>query len=168
MATIVTERLRAWDLGLALQGGHKGSHPLLDGLRAVSDGYLPAKARSRTTAMPPVRRRVHPVTDNEHNLSFDLAVEGPEAVITVNGELDPHTADTLADALRDLTAREDLRSVVLDLSDVSFIDSSGLRAILTAHDELRNREAQLTLRSPSEAVHRLLEITDLLGHLDVR
>jgi len=108
------------------------------------------------------------VTDNEKKLSFDLAVEGSEAVMTVAGELDPHTADDLAGALDDLTSRDDISSVTLDLAEVSFIDSSGLRTILTAHEALSSRDAQLTLRSPSEAVHRLLEITDLLEHLDVR
>lgn len=108
-----------------------------------------------------------PVTDNDQNLSFDLSVTGEEALLEVAGELDPHTAAELSTALDPLIERDDLLRVVLDLGGVGFIDSSGLRVILSVDEALRSRGAQLTLRSPSDAVRRLFEITDLMNHLDV-
>ncbi len=108
-----------------------------------------------------------PVTENEQSLSLQVSEAGDEVVMEVAGELDPHTAEQLSAALKPFTDRDDLQRVVLDLSSLGFIDSSGLRAILTADDALRSRGARLTLRSPSEAVRRLLEITDLLNHLEV-
>lgn len=108
-----------------------------------------------------------PVTDNDQNLSFDLHVADDEAVLEVSGELDPHTAVELATALDDLTARDDLTRVVLDLAKIGFIDSSGLRVILSADQNLKAKGARLTLRNPSDAVRRLFEITDLMSHLDV-
>lgn len=110
---------------------------------------------------------MQPVTENDQNLSFDLDVDGEEAVLKVSGELDPHTATELAQALGELTEREDLLRVVLDLGAIGFIDSSGLRVILSADEALRARGSRLTLRSPSDAAMRLFEITDLLNHLDV-
>jgi stage II sporulation protein AA (anti-sigma F factor antagonist) len=107
------------------------------------------------------------VTDNDQNLSFDLHVADAKAVLGVEGEIDPHTARELDEALGELVRREDLEQVVLDLAAIGFIDSSGLRVILAADADLRARGATLTVRSPSDAVRRLLEITDLLTHLDV-
>jgi anti-anti-sigma factor len=120
-----------------------------------------------TRAQDHKERMVRPVTDNEQNLSIEVAVNDREAVLVVGGELDPHTAVELGEALDRLLEQDDLERVVLDVAAVGFIDSSGLRAILSANDALDTRGARLTLRSPSDAVRRLLEITDLLSHLDV-
>ena len=54
--------------------------------------------------------------------------------------------------------------VVLDLSGTAFLDSSGLRAILTAHRKMAGAKGSLLLRAPSEPVTRLLEITGLTDH----
>ena len=48
-----------------------------------------------------------------------------------------------------------------------FLDSSGLRAILTAQRRLADRDGQLALRAPSESVRRLLDITGLTDHFVV-
>ena len=94
-------------------------------------------------------------------------VADDEAVLSVSGELDPHTATELSTALDDVIARDDIDRVVLDLAKIGFIDSSGLRVILSADQDLKARGARLTLRHPSDAVRRLFEITDLMNHLDV-
>ena len=50
-------------------------------------------------------------------------------------------------------------SIVIDLADVSFIDSSGLRSLLGASRRADERAGAVVLRSPSASVQRLLEIT---------
>jgi anti-sigma B factor antagonist len=54
---------------------------------------------------------------------------------------------------------------VLVLSNLGFIDSSGLRVLIAADRDITERGGTLTLRSPSETVRRLLEITGLNDHL---
>jgi anti-anti-sigma factor len=110
---------------------------------------------------------VRQVTDNDPILSIDVSTQADEAVVLLAGELDPHSADSLAETLHELGSDDGMRRVVLDLSGVSFIDSSGLRVLLSADEELAAGGAKLVLRSPSEAVHRLLEITDLLERLEI-
>lgn len=56
----------------------------------------------------------------------------------------------------------------LDLAEVTFIDSQGLKAILEARQSLRDAGAALVLEHPPVAVRRLLSITSLDGLLDVR
>ena len=53
------------------------------------------------------------------------------------------------------------------MAGVSFIDSSGLRILIEAHQSRIDADSSLTLRSPSAAVQRLLEISGLSAHLDV-
>lgn len=55
--------------------------------------------------------------------------------------------------------------VRVDLSRVRFIDSSGLRVLLSAHGELASLGRRLEVISPSLSVRRLLELTALDRHL---
>jgi anti-sigma B factor antagonist len=55
----------------------------------------------------------------------------------------------------------------VDLAAVEFIDSSGLRVLLTTHEDQELRGARFELIAPSEAVRRLLELTSLAEHLHV-
>jgi len=100
----------------------------------------------------------------EHPLTIEVHREGDEATLTLTGELDPHTAPTLADELDGVRA-EGATTVVLVLSQLSFVDSSGLRVLIAADRSLSEEGGRLVLRSPSETVRRLLEITGLDGHL---
>lgn len=109
------------------------------------------------------------MNDPDIPLTVDVARIPPDAVVSVVGEIDPHTAGTLTEALDALTSGDEAppERVVLDLSGVTFVDSSGLRVLLTASERMAEKQITFTLRSPSEAVHRLLEITKLLDHLGV-
>jgi anti-sigma B factor antagonist len=97
-----------------------------------------------------------------------LSVErsGASAVLGVRGELDAYSSPQLESQIADLTANS-VNEVVLDLSGTRFLDSSGLRAILSAQQQLQENEGRLRLRAPSEAVSRLLEITGLDDHFTV-
>jgi anti-anti-sigma factor len=100
----------------------------------------------------------------ENPLTIEVHREGVEAVLTLTGELDPHTAPLLAEELDGLEA-EGVTAVVLVLTNLGFIDSSGLRVLIAADRDITERGGSLTLRSPSETVRRLLEITGLNDHL---
>ena len=100
------------------------------------------------------------------DLVLSFAQEDDRAVLSARGELDAYSAPALEDHVARLLA-DDARNIVLDLSETAFLDSSGLRAILTAQRRLSNADGQLTLRAPSEPVSRLLEITGLTDHFTI-
>ena len=91
--------------------------------------------------------------------------DGARAVVTIQGELDAYSAPSLEERSRNLLG--DGAELVFDLSGTRFLDSSGLRAILTAQRRLADREGKLSLRAPSEPVRRLLDITGLTDHFVV-
>jgi anti-anti-sigma factor len=82
------------------------------------------------------------------------------------GELDLATAGDLREALELASAESEVR---LDVSELSFIDSSGLRAILTFANS-RNGRPPVVLLDPSEHSRRLFEIVQLDRHpkVDIR
>jgi anti-anti-sigma factor len=92
---------------------------------------------------------------------LDLTL-GDDGALVLQGEIDSYTAPDLAERLGAQPPIE-----VLDVSGVTFIDSSGLRVIVEAHQARSSAGSRLVLRSPSAAVQRLLEISGLAGHLDI-
>jgi anti-sigma B factor antagonist len=80
-------------------------------------------------------------------------------VLSVAGELDLATAPLLQEELeRAMSAAE---AVVIDLSGLGFIDSSGLRILVRAERELRALGRQLVLVRGSRAVDRVFQLTSL-------
>lgn len=77
----------------------------------------------------------------------------PEA-LRLEGEIDLAAADRLADALR---AAIESGTTVVDLSGVTFLDSTGLHVLLSAGAAL-NGNGPLVLVRPCPAVRRLLDI----------
>lgn len=59
------------------------------------------------------------------------------------------------------------RYIIFDLSQVSFVDSSGLSAILTGHRLCENADGLFVLAMPSENVQRLIAISQLTDVLNV-
>ena len=76
------------------------------------------------------------------------------------GELDMSTAPQLRDHLVRL-ASDGAGVVTLDLSDLAFIDSTGLSVLITALKHLRQQGGDLALRSPTPGTRKVLEITGL-------
>ena len=79
--------------------------------------------------------------------------------VTLSGEIDLGSAPAVWDALQ--PALEDAKRVVVDLSDVRFIDSTGLSVLVRAHRRLSHNGGILVVRSPSEMAGRVLRVTGL-------
>jgi anti-sigma B factor antagonist len=74
----------------------------------------------------------------------------------VHGELDIATAPRLREQIDRLRRRG--RTVIVDLSAVTFMDSTGLAMLMSAQEA---GDAALTLRRPSAAVRRVFELAGL-------
>jgi anti-anti-sigma factor len=104
--------------------------------------------------------------------SFELAVETADDRVTYipRGELDLATAPELEEKVLG-AVREGGRVVVLDLRELTFMDSTGVRTIVAAHQVAEQTGNALTvIRPPREsAVSRVIEISGIdeaLGLVD--
>lgn len=86
-------------------------------------------------------------------------------VVELTGELDLYNAHAVRQALLEQAGREPER-LVIDLSRVTFIDSTGLGVLIEARTQLANRRAFL-LASPGLETRRALEISGLDRHFAV-
>ena len=85
-------------------------------------------------------------------------------VLTLGGELDLATVPVLQERLDH--AMRGKAAVVIDLSRLRFIDSSGLDLLVRAERQLRDSGVQLVLVRGPRAVHRLFELTSLDSHFE--
>ena len=97
---------------------------------------------------------------SDAHLEISSRRAGTAMLITASGELDMASAPLLRDSIdRDSVDHAEL--IVLDLAGVSFIDSSGLHALMALHDDLGER-----LRIVASPVcARLFELTGVAGVL---
>lgn len=93
-------------------------------------------------------------------VSLEPQSPGSPALIRVEGESDAFTSIRLREFLRSqLDAGH--TELLLDLSDLTFIDSAGLRVLIDADRALRENGGRLVLRAPSRPVLRILDIAGL-------
>ena len=88
---------------------------------------------------------------------FEITQVSPERY-RLSGELDMATAETLRDALEPVVQANG--RLVLDVGEITFIDSSGLRALLQLSEQM-NGSAPLVLSQVPPSVRRLLEVVGL-------
>jgi anti-sigma B factor antagonist len=100
----------------------------------------------------------------QDHLSIAVAYADDRVVLTLEGELDMATAPLLQRAVQDdgLATKQML---VLDLQRLEFIDSTGLRVILAARKQCRERGQELAVTRGSPQVERLLSVTGMAEHL---
>jgi anti-sigma B factor antagonist len=100
---------------------------------------------------------------------FDLedeAVDERTHVVAPCGEVDALTAPQLGRRLLGL-AEEGKVHVVVDLSRVTFLDSTGIGVLVNALRQLRKRKGALVLVCPTERILRPFQISGLVGHLRI-
>jgi anti-sigma B factor antagonist len=91
---------------------------------------------------------------------------GGGGVIAVRGEIHMSTAPELSALLSDALGRG-MTSLVLDLSEVEFIDSTGLSVLLNVLRRLTQRGGALAVVCTNPTVLRLFEITRLESTFDI-
>jgi len=103
----------------------------------------------------------------EESVEFRMreVFDDPDAVrLVVTGELDLAVAGMVGDRLRRL--RNEGYAVRLDLAELEFIDSTGLRELIVAVSESRSNGCRLVIEPRlTEAVRRTVELAGLHPHL---
>jgi anti-sigma B factor antagonist len=94
------------------------------------------------------------------NLSVTVSSTGSQSVLAVRGDVDVHSASQLQDRLLQVIAAGQ-RSVVVDLTGLSFLDSTGLGVLVTARNEAERAGAALRLVCTSDRMLKLFRITGL-------
>ena len=98
-------------------------------------------------------------TPDVSHLSFNTTVTDRIAVVTLAGELDVAGASALERELERVAADHSPTTLVLDLSGLDFMDSTGLRLVVLADQRAQEEGRRLVLVRGNESVQRVFAIT---------
>lgn len=91
-----------------------------------------------------------------------LKVDEETLLVSVEGDLDLVMAKEFRETVDDFLLSHDwIKHLMVDLTKVSFIDSSGLGVILGRYKLLKNRKGQMALCGVSDNVYRVLELSGI-------
>jgi anti-anti-sigma factor len=96
-------------------------------------------------------------------LSITSEPDGDAHRVAAVGELDIASVETLDKAVRDI--EDNGQMIILDLSGLSFIDSTGLRLVIDLNERYGGEVDRLRVVAGSPAVERLLDIAGLRDRL---
>ena len=109
--------------------------------------HLPARARAKW---------FHTGVD----LTLTTRQHGDRTVVTIGGEIDVYTAPLLRDAISDLVAQGS-HDIVIDLTGVGFLDSTGLGVLVGGLKKVRAHDGTLELVCDQERLLKIFRITGL-------
>lgn len=101
------------------------------------------------------------------NLTIDVAQEKSQSIMTLKGEIDIYTASELREKLNDLVSEKE-SDVIVDLKDVTYMDSTGLGTFISALKHSNESHTNLKLIKANSRLYRLFEVTGLDDLIDVR
>ncbi len=87
-------------------------------------------------------------------------------VLAPQGRLDSNNSDELALQARELIGRG-ARRLLLDLKDLYYISSAGLRAVLMAAKEMTAVGGRLAIASPNSEVNEVFDISGFVSVIEV-
>jgi anti-sigma B factor antagonist len=99
-------------------------------------------------------------------LSLETREVGEQVRIALVGELDLSSALTFDEEIRRAEERRP-KTLVIDLSGLKFLDSTGLRLIMSAHARARKRGMRLAIVEGGDAVKRIFHLAGVNRRLDI-
>jgi anti-anti-sigma factor len=98
--------------------------------------------------------------------SVEREARGAAVILVLGGDLDLATAEEAEQAILEAEAAQP-PLLVLDLSELAFMDSTGLRVVISAASRASEQDRRLVLIKGPEMVQRVFEITRLAERLEI-
>ncbi|MBQ8345190.1 MAG: STAS domain-containing protein [Clostridia bacterium] len=92
------------------------------------------------------------------NCSFETRLSGQVLELALRGEIDHHNAVRVRGDMDEQIRRHCPRETVLDLSEIDFMDSSGLGLIMGRYALMQQMGGTLSLKNPNERIVKILEL----------
>ncbi len=99
------------------------------------------------------------------DVSASVHRDGPVTTVLVAGEIDVASRPVLDDAISGALGGDGTESVVVDLSEVRFLDSSGIAALLRGRRLADEQAVAYRVTGAQDIVQRVLEMTGVWEHL---
>ena len=98
-------------------------------------------------------------------MQVDVKTQGDIAIATLAGEIDGKTAPEVQDRLLPVIA--DHSKLVIDMSQVTFLSSAGLRTLLLLYRQASTHNGKVALAGLQESIQDVMSITGFLNYFKV-
>lgn len=95
------------------------------------------------------------------NCLYDMKLENNVLTVTLRGEIDHHSAVNVRGEIDALICESRPEQTVIDLSEIDFMDSSGLGLVMGRYALMQRIGGELRLRSPNERIMKIFELAGL-------
>jgi anti-anti-sigma factor len=100
-------------------------------------------------------------------LTLTTSQEQDGVRVALRGELDLSSALVFDEELKRIEDNADSSTLILDLHELKFMDSTGLRLILSAHARARRCGRRVRIVLANRAMRRIFQLTGMLDRLDI-
>lgn len=88
-------------------------------------------------------------------------------IVKVTGELDHHNASEIREETDFKITNDNIKNVIFDFTNLSFMDSSGIGVIIGRYKLLTSLSGSLYIVSPSKSLNRILELSGIMKIIKV-
>lgn len=88
-------------------------------------------------------------------------------IVSLIGELDHHTAEEVRVKIDDRIERDNIRKVIMDFENVTFMDSSGIGVVIGRFKKLQNRDGKVCVASVNKRVDKVFKLSGLYKIISV-
>lgn len=101
------------------------------------------------------------------NAVLNYEVKEGSNIIRIDGEVIFENSNKIKEKAKNIIKENDIQSLIIDLTDTTYLDSSGIGAILSLFKFMRDRSGKLLITNPNDKVKRVFEVTKLNQILDI-
>lgn len=100
-------------------------------------------------------------------MALNTRTQDNSLIIDLAGRLDVHLASEIEDEINNLIKTDDSSTVILNLENVEYMSSSGLRVFVSLMRTLHEVSRNLKLSNLSQAVQKVFEVVELMDMFDI-
>lgn len=100
-------------------------------------------------------------------MEINIKRDGTCSIVYITGDIDLYSSPQLRETVLDLFQKREQQKVILNLTDVPYIDSSGIASLVEGLQEAKRLSARLILVGLNDGPRHVLELTRLLGVFEI-
>lgn len=97
----------------------------------------------------------------KRNCLYETNIKNGVLEVTLHGEIDHHTAVSVRSGIDDIICEQKPSKTVLDLSEIDFMDSSGLGLIMGRYALMQRLGGKLSVKNPNDRIMKIFELAGL-------
>ncbi|MDP4143952.1 MAG: anti-sigma F factor antagonist [Bacillota bacterium] len=88
-------------------------------------------------------------------------------IVSIMGELDHHSSEEVRSKIDDRLERDNINKLIMDFSNVSFMDSSGIGVVIGRYKKLLTRKGTICIIRVNKSVRRVFELSGMFKIINI-